>query len=396
MDKIIETKQWENGNVDSFFNLPYEKQLRTYFTNGDFCGKELVRYENLERYASLEHIEYKLKFSGKSFFLKQKNTAKFLYDKVKRRIIYNNYRRDILLRDLCYLPRFDWLEQEYQKNNINSTVMSNAVVRDILLGKLTNCEDIVKQYIKSLHVKNISWKTYVNYLNIIWYPSLSLQWLEKATTDTNVAMEYITNSDSDRVRLFRDMINQALALNKKINPKWSEKRMGEEHTKMTRELMQLEIEEKEQTPIHENCPEFKYPCKILNSEQDVFFEGKCMHHCIYTNYWNRINQKRYLGISFTEPERFTLGLRASEDGYVFDQAYLKYDKKISQESKDMIDTFLNDPDVQEQLNKLELNYKSGEEKAHEITHVARREPEREPEQNIDETDEDWVNSILRA
>ena len=165
-------------------------------------GKELVRYQNLDRYASLEHIDYRLKFSGKSFFLKQNNTAKFLYDKEKKKIIYNNYNRDMLLEDLCRLPYFDWLNHGKDKENIHPTVLSGAVVRDILLGKLTNCEDIVKQYIKSLHVKNVNWKTYIYYLNHLRYPSLILQWLEKATTDLNAAMEYLSKSDSIRKRLF--------------------------------------------------------------------------------------------------------------------------------------------------------------------------------------------------
>ena len=371
--------------VDTFFSLPYESQLKKYFLN-DYLhnyGKELVRYQNLDRYASLEHIDYKLKFSGKAFFLKQNNTAKFLYDKEKKKIIYNNYNRDMLLDDLCRLPHFDWLKHGRDIGNIHATVLSGAVVRDILLGKLTNCEYIVKQYIKSLHVKNINWKTYISYLNHLYYPALTLKWLDYATTDPNAAMEYLSKSDNSRKRLFRDMINQALALGKKINPKWSEKRMDEEHTKMTREIMQAEIKEKKQIPVHKDCPMFKYPCKILNTERDVFDEGLEMHHCIYTNYWNRIRDKRYLGIAFTQPERFTLGLRASENGYEFDQAYLKYDKMISEESQLMIDTFLNDSDVMSQLNNLEHNCEKKINRQLDNENV-----------NIEAEDEEWVNSII--
>ncbi len=401
---IIQDKMYlECGKIDNFFNLPYKRQLKEYFMNDclKYYGKDLVRYENLDRYASLERIEYKLKFSGKSFFLKQKNTAKFLYDKEKKKILYNNYDRNMLLRDLCILPRFDWIKQEYDKNHIHPIVFSGAVVRDILLGKLTNCEDIVKQYVKSLHVKNVNWKSYIRYLYKLHYPSLILQWLDKATTDINAAMEYIAESDFSMQRQFHDIVFQALALNKKINPKWSVKRMDEEHIKMTRELMQSDIEEKEQIPIHENYPEFSYPCKLLNTEREVFQEGKEMHHCIYTNYWNKIKQKKYLGISFSEPERFTLGLRVSENGYVFDQAYLKYDNKISQESQDMINVFLNDPNVQVQLNKLEYNYIpteiQNEIRHEEMEYDIRREVMLEPEDDdFDDNDENWIESILIA
>lgn len=56
-----------------------------------------------------------------------------------------------------------------------------------------------------------------------------------------------------------------------------------------------------------------------------------------------------------EPERFTLGLKRTNGKFEFDQAYLKYDKKISPQSQNMINTFLHDKRVVEQINKLEEN-----------------------------------------
>ena len=127
--------------------------------------------------------------------------------------------------------------------------------------------------------------------------------------------------------------------------------MDEEHTNMTHLLMKKEIDHKEQIPIYKECPVFDYPCHILNTEQEVFQEGLDMHHCIYTCYWKRIKNKEYLGLSFYEPERFTLGLKRTNGKFEFDQAYLIYDKEIGQASIDMINKFLNDDVVVEQITK---------------------------------------------
>lgn len=114
---------------------------------------------------------------------------------------------------------------------------------------------------------------------------------------------------------------------------------------MTRELMRKDLEKKKQVDIYGECPQFDYPCKLLTSEREVFTEGMEMHHCVYTCYWNKIETRRYLAFSFNATERFTLGLKLTEDGWTYDQAYLKYDEQISEESKTLIEQFLSDSNV---------------------------------------------------
>ena len=244
------------------------------------------------------------------------------------------------------LPRFDWIKNEYEKKHIHGKVLSNSVVRDILAGKLTNVEIVVKTYLKTLHLKDIDWKVYVKYLST--FDNVPVYWLKACTTDVNEAMKKIIEGQPYH---FKDMVKQALSLGRTINPKWSEKRMDEEHTNMTHLLMKKEIDHKEQIPIYKECPVFDYPCHILNTEKEVFEEGLDMHHCIYTNYWSRIKNKNYIGLSFMEPERFTLGLKRTNGKFEFDQAYLIYDKEIGQASIDMINKFLNDDVVVEQITK---------------------------------------------
>lgn len=379
----------KSEEINNFFQLPYEKQLIEYFTKRSIQdhSNTTVRYENIDKFASLERIEYFVMFSGKAFFLKQKKAGKFLYDKMKRKIIYNNYDRHALLMDLCMLPQFDWLKHGNEQLRMHHTILSGAVVRDILIGKLTNCEDIVKQYIKSLHVKNVNWKIFVKYLHGT-YLNISIKWLDMVSTDINATMEILSGCDHHKKLEIKDMINQSLSLNRKFNPRWSDKRMEEEHLKMTRELMKEEINEKVNTPIYNNCPQFEYPCKILNSEQEVYQEGLEMHHCIYTCYWSRIRDKRYIGLSFTYPERFTLGLTVTDKGVAYDQAYLKYDKHISDVSKQMVDKFLSDTKVICLLNQLLCDHKN-------IRHTGKVEYSVNAENmEVMDNEEDWARNIL--
>lgn len=351
--------------LNDFISLPYESQLKEYFQGNIVrCWPYTLRFEDTPKYLSFERFEAKVQFSGKAFFIKNTNTHKFFYNKEtkKTRCIYE---RSSLLMDLIEFPQFDWLAEGYKNDTIHYKVLSNSIIRDILLGKLTNVEDIVKRYLKSLHLKNINWKTYVKYLyNGARYP---INWLSEVTTDVNGLMEGLSSSNSERKIKLGDMVQQALMLQMKINPKWSDRRLDEEHNKMTLILMGQELDAKENTPIYESWPKLDYDYKLLNSEQEVFQEGMLMHHCIYTNYWRRIKNHDYIAFSFTSPERFTLGLSATPTGFQFDQAYLKYDQKISERSRATIDAFLEDEDIKRYLNKIhELYYRPNTETSQDL------------------------------
>ena len=115
------------------------------------------------------------------------------------------------------------------------------------------------------------------------------------------------------------------------------------------ETVLLHLIREEQVDIYGECPQFDYPCKLLSTEREVFTEGMEMHHCIYTNYWHQIKEHKYLAFSFEAAERFTLGLKLTNNGWEFDQAYCKYDKQVNEGSKVLIEQFLADPVVKNKL-----------------------------------------------
>lgn len=340
--------------IDFFMTLPYEEQVKLYFQNNNVSGafKTIIRFEDTPKFISLERIYKELRFTGHSFFVKMNKAHKFLYKKETGNII-SMYRRELMMKDLCTLARFDWLKNEYENRHIHEQVLSNSIMRDILLGKLTNAEDIVKRYLKTLKLKNIHWKSYVQYL---WADcSYPINWLQHSTTDVNMAMEVLSEGE-EKLDIFNDMVIQALMLSVKVNPKWSLKRMRQEHIQMTQTLMKDELKNKEQIPVYEEPPLINFDCKLLNTEKDVFTEGCEMHHCIYTNYLKRIQNRTYIAFSFTSPERFTLGLKRTAEGFEYDQAYCRYDEPLDTKYMDTVNAFLSHPTVKGYLNRMNVIY----------------------------------------
>lgn len=364
MKQIIYTA---NGNVEEFFSKSYEEQMFLYFYKHDYAKDEFLRLDETEKNVVLTQTQISIVYSGGHFFKKRIDTGKFIYNKLEKKVKCAHFSKDNVLSALAQFPQFDWLKDSYEQKLVVSTLFCDSIVRDILLGKLTNAENIVKKYLRLNKIKGTNWKCFVNFLSRYNYP---IAWVQSHTTNCNEAIKLLVvrkhNSNeelseeekalTEKSSIFEDMFWEALALNTRINPLWSLNRMKEEHTQMSRKLMEKDLALKESIDIYGDCPKFDYPCRLLSTEQEVYSEGMEMSHCVYTCYWNRIKQYEYLAFAFETPDRFTLGLKLNNNQWEYDQAYLKYDKDISEESKAMIERFLADSNVKETLERMRTEY----------------------------------------
>lgn len=116
-DGVKEEVITKEEEIEEFMNLPYDEQLRVYFQKGSRPMKRIVRYENSEKYLSLESVVGEVEFTGTKFFVKHSIGNKFLYKKENKKT-FSRYDRDMLLRDLILFPRFDWIKNEYEKKHI--------------------------------------------------------------------------------------------------------------------------------------------------------------------------------------------------------------------------------------------------------------------------------------
>ena len=381
-----------NGKLEEFFKKSLDEQRFHYFYKRKWYDDDgvdiILKLTETPKNVVLSKKKVSVVFSGDHFFARTKELGVYNYNKLERKVKRNTFDKCGLLETLTYFPQFDWLKDARDQGNVWPTLFCDSIARDILLGKLTNAEDVVKKYLALNKIKGVNWKIFARYLHHSnRYP---IAWIKGHTTNVNVAMEVLLGGDSEgdkkptdeqkeKCRIFIDMFKQALALNVKINPRWSLNRMKEEHTKMTHELMKEDLEKTEQVDIYGVCPKFGYPCKLLSTEREVFTEGMEMHHCIYTNYWHRIKEHKYLAFSFEAAERFTLGLKLTNNGWEFDQAYCKYDKHINEDSKALIEQFLADPVVKNTLLGLADKGQVPYEKTTSADHT---------------DDEEWLRSVL--
>jgi len=221
--------------------------------------------------------------------------------------------------------------------------LCSSVIRDILYGKITNPHDAITAYGKKLGVKHLNNEVFKLSSKLNFSPTVILAVINPAQLKTCFEPLYQRIDDDYKYqRLFRDMLEQAYALEEHINLMWSDKRLNEEHTNWSRRLMKLSISSKSAEPV---WPQdivddlAAFGLLLHNTEQEVFEEGSIMHHCIYTNYWRDIKTKDYLALTVNLPEDpATIGMRlkrgvlcSGDDGstYGFDQCYHKFNGRLS-------------------------------------------------------------------
>ena len=233
-------------------------------------------------------------------------------------------------------------------------VLSGTVLRDILLGKITNAKDAIRQYGKRLGVKNLNEEVFklstrLGVAPMIVLTAVDLDQLKTCYRDIIDRLD----KDGGLGSILGDMFDQAYALEEHINLMWSNSRMNEEHTKWSRRLMRLQVHSKSEEPVWPDsiCESFRqHGLELLNTEQRVFEEGYMMQHCVYTNYWPRIKRKDYIVFNMElEDGPVTIGMNRRNDTYEFNQAYHKFDRALSSYEKYRVIDTINQLQVEQLL-----------------------------------------------
>lgn len=259
--------------------------------------------------------------------------------------------------------------------------LSATVVKDILYGRITNPKDAIIAYGKKLGVKHLNKHMFELSCALNMPMSVLCGVINPAQLETYVRMNGSVPRDSE----FRDMVEQAYALEKTINLMWSPKRMSEEHTKWSRELMRLSIGTKSEEPIwSESVVETFRQCglELCNTEQRVFEEGYLMQHCVYTNYWDRIKEKNYIALRIElEGGPVTIGLTRNyyTGKFVFDQAYHKYDRYLDSDESTIVQDAIHNTIVENLLEAMSYIPKDENDEEGAIHPVRRRRRARREE-----------------
>lgn len=231
---------------------------------------------------------------------------------------------------------FHWLDEI--PNDIVNRFFTSSIIKSILIGTIYNQETFYKAVASRIYGIKVSWRTIRDYFNSRRI-SFNLIDLKYFTKDVEKSMKVIMNIEAgDMGNLLWDVLQSAIKLNEVVDFTWSEKRLKAEHIRQTRTLMQKQLETKEQTPIYDHTV-FE-GAKLLNTEKDIFIEGSIMHHCLYTCYYNRIKDHRYIAFHMDSPEYCTFGVRLVKEVPVLDQIYLKYDQPVQDSTRKLAEEFI--------------------------------------------------------
>jgi hypothetical protein len=230
--------------------------------------------------------------------------------------------------------------------------VTKTIFEKMVAGKITNNTDIAKAYIKAMRI-NCSPALF---LQLFENTSISKQeFLRQASVakDVNHLIEYLLSPNDTRSRLvIEDMIKEAQMLERKIDYKWSSKRLTEEHKAWTEQIMQVEIDslDNESIPGVERFERYTPDeFKLLKTQKDVFYEGKTMKHCVYTAYWTSIKNNTYIAYHVTNgDEEATLGVNVYSDKVVYNQCYSRYNGSISSKLQTKVKSFVEELNEQVQ------------------------------------------------
>lgn len=183
----------------------------------------------------------------------------------------------------------DWFEEKY------AIFLTKGLFEKLLTNKITNPLGFFEAWLKAQRIKASPRLVYkaIHEHNSTQLYSMMLKYSTVIEHMDQFLIRY-AGKDYDTVCSgdFIDLLDQAIILERKIDPKWSKRRIEEEHQKATREIMDLKLDSLDDRPIPElqeikKLVESPY-ITLLDTERDVYMEGKIMNHCIYTNYWSRI------------------------------------------------------------------------------------------------------------
>lgn len=377
MKKTIIKDTFTTDGFTEFLNQSEEIKRYNYITKGyRHKGNVIVANDDDEtlKFTSINKCLY---YVHNRFFIKSDIYYSFtLYKKTKTAKVWCGF--DAIKLRAEFNEIFKYLNITWI-NEIDVSVINKCLTKtlfcDIISGKITNQSQFFKKYMSiSLKIpkkEKASWKLMKesltkcsslcirNDISLVVNNVKNINLGLKKFNDLFIEDKNCLFHCKKEYPLFMDALKDAEILGVKINPKWSDKRLRNEHTLMTQKINKFLIDEKSEKaiPFIGDDILLSYPndtVKILDSESSVFQEALNMHHCLYTSYWTLICGKGYFAFSAKYPERCTIGVHRNWNGeFVIDQICGNYDKKVSNETYEYFNRWVKSENMQ---NFFKINY----------------------------------------
>lgn len=269
---------------------------------------------------------------------------KFFKDSIRRQFIYFDNKEATVscsydfIKDFLNYCNITW-HRDIPQNVIETYFNKPSILRSILIGTIYSEETLYKAIARRcFHCKEISWRNMRAYCELPSYERVSFIDLMEFTKNINDSIVAYVNSSNKQ--LYRDLLRYAISDNEILNFKWSCNRLNAKHQEQIQMANAKEIAAKELKDIY--TLDFKLPdnIKLLNTEKDIYLEGLNMSHCLYRCYYGNIISHSYMAFHMNSPEDCTFSFKLNGDKLVLDQIYLKYDRSVKEETKQVALNFM--------------------------------------------------------
>lgn len=290
-----------------------------------------IKNGNLYCYYVFSHLCRK----GTKYYIKREIDAYFSIVGGKVRFGKTHFTGEVLHR----FGLATWLPEDY-------IIKNGTILKAILTSEVYSEESLYKFIAKRIIREDIPWKLLKEYQER--HIDMSIYDLKDITNNVQEAMRVFLEVDKlchTDSYLYYDVYRSAIMLGEKVNPKWSMNRLREEHKRQIRELTLADIESKDDTNLYAG---YAYPYNehiaLLRTEREVFMEASEMHHCLHSNYWNDIQNYRYMAFSVSyNGERATMGVSIDKyDGLFIDQIRSYYNNNVSPELTNMCQIYIQE------------------------------------------------------
>jgi hypothetical protein len=307
-------------------NIQYYNNIQgKSFAEANLCKKDGCTYYS--------YVIFKVKKSKNGYYRQNTQKNGFTLDQKDKLSIWYG-------KNIFEVPGVSQVFKHMNLNWLNTKLMpyvTKGIAEKLFANKITNNTDLVKAYIKVMRL-NCSPKLLYHVIEKGNYAKPLLLQMICVAKDQNHFLEFCLSVDPEKQTSYflTDLVKQAQILGRQIDYMWSNKRMQEEHTKWTKEIMDVEVNDMKDVKVTSLNPylEFKRPgFTLLTTKKEIYTEGKVMNHCVYTNYWSSIQNGNYLAyhIDFFG-EQATLGCYVT-DTITYNQCYSYANQAVSSDLK---------------------------------------------------------------
>lgn len=264
------------------------------------CTVEYIRIKKEESITLISLIREKINVFHNSEFIKKQCLAYIKIDN-KEKKIYNKKWGDVLYEIKCILSDrkknekildllgIDFLKQEDKRNygDVFRYISNDTILKNLMLGKITNEKDLFKAYFKSRFKAKIDKLPLSKAREIVDKKDNDL-FFKILKTSKNA---HITINNYEAIIKYphiRDLSREVYYLKEKINYNRSTKSLNEIHSQMSEKIAEIikgnsKISKENIYKLKENIPP-KYNIHLLQTELDFFIEGTRQKHCVYNYY----------------------------------------------------------------------------------------------------------------